>query len=140
MKIKQTTFYAMRILCRIYKEENMVVTSKEIAEKEELSQGVIAKILRELSHAGMLHAHQGRGQNCGGFSLGKDIDDITMLDVIDVMEGMDISENLDKASRKKAKALDLACDQINGEMRKVFSGYSIGYLLESDEGYQIRAG
>lgn len=140
MKIKQTTFNAMRILCRIHMEENKVVTSKEIAEKEEISQGVTSKILRELSHADMLHAHQGRGQNCGGFSLAKNIDQITIADVIVAMEGMDISENLDKASCKKAKALNLVCDQINEELRKVFSGYSIRYLLEPDKVHQSRAG
>lgn len=141
MKIKQTTFYAMRILCRIHKGKSKVVTSKEIAEKEELSQGVTLKILRELSHAGIVHAHQGRGQNCGGFSLEKSIDRITMADVIAVMEGLDIGENLDGVSRGKAKALDLACDQINEELMKLFSRYSISHLLEPDDReYQFAAG
>lgn len=62
MKIKQSTFDAIRILCRIHKEQNDVVTSREIAEKEELSPGVTLKILRDLSHTGMVHAHQGRGR------------------------------------------------------------------------------
>lgn len=133
MKIKQTTFYAMRILCRIYKEQNKVVTSKEIAEKEETSQGVTLKILRKLSQAGIVQAHQGRGQSCGGFSLTRSIEHITMADVIVALEGMDISENLDRDFREKAKALNRMCDQINEYLGKLFSDYSIRDLLESDE-------
>jgi len=53
VKIKQSTLYGIRILCRIHKEKSKVVTSKKIAEKEEISQGMIFRILRELSHAGM---------------------------------------------------------------------------------------
>ena len=109
-----------------------MVTSKEIAEKEALSQGVVLRILRELSHAGMVHAHQGRGQKCGGFSLAKSIDEITMVDVIVVLEGLDIGANLDEASREKAEVLDLACERINFYLRKMLSGYSIRCLFEPD--------
>lgn len=123
----------MRILCRIHREANNVVTSKKIAEKEELSPGVVLKILRQLSAAGIVHAYQGRGEVCGGFSLARSIDDITMADIIVALEGMDIGENLDEASGKKVKALDQACNQINEELMKLFSGYGIVYLLESND-------
>jgi len=133
MKIKQTTFCAMRILWRIYQESKEVITSKEIAEKEEISTGVTLKILRELSRAGILHVHQGRGQICGGFSLAKSIDDIKMVNIIVVMEGLDIGVNLNEDSRGKEKILDRACDQINEHLEELFSRYSIRHLFEPEE-------
>lgn len=133
MKIKQTTFCAMRILWRIHQEQKKVVTSKEIAEREEASTGVTLKILRELSRAGILHVHQGRGQVCGGFSLAKSIDDIKMVNVIVALEGLDIGVNLDEASRGKEKNLDRTCNQINEHLEELFSKYSIRYLFEPDE-------
>jgi len=45
MNIKQTTLDAFRIIGRLHKTQDRVVTSREIAEKEELSQGVILRIL-----------------------------------------------------------------------------------------------
>lgn len=133
MKIKQTTFYALRIICRINREESRVVTSKEIAEKEECSQGVTLKILRALEVAGILCVHQGRGQVCGGFSLAKSIDDITMAEVMKVLEGMDICINLDEASRQKEERLFRTCSQINRELEEIFSGYTIRELFEPEE-------
>lgn len=130
MRIKQTTFYAMRILYQIHEGEASVVTSKEIAEKEEISQGVILKILRELSHAGIVQVYQGRGKICGGFSLAKSIDDITLADIIEVLEGMDIGVNLDEASHGKESSLQRACDQINAYLEQLFSIYTLRQLLE----------
>jgi len=133
MKIKQTTFCAMRILWSIHQEKKAVVTSKEIAEKEKISTGVTLKILRELSHAGILHVHQGRGQVCGGFSLAKSIDDIKMVNIIVALEGLDIGVNLDEVSLGKEKTLDRTCDQINEHLEELFSRYSIRCLFEPDE-------
>lgn len=133
MRINQTTFCALRILYRIHREEEEVITSKEIAEKEEISQGVTLKILRDLSYAGIVQVYQGRGKICGGFSLAKSIDDITMADILMTLEGMDISVNLDEASCEKAATLLQACDQINEYLRDLFSKYSIRHLFEPDE-------
>jgi len=121
----------MRILYQIHKEEASVVTSKEIAEKEELSQGVIMKILRELSHAGIVQVHQGRGKICGGFSLAKSIDDITLADIIEVLEGMDVGVNLDEASCEEEASLHRICEQINVYLEQLFSTYSLRQLMES---------
>lgn len=133
MRIKQTTFYAMRILYRIHSEENEIITSKEIAAMEKISQGVALKILRELSYAGIVCVNQGRGRICGGFSLRKSIDDITMADIITVLEGMDIGVNLSEASCGGEASLHRACDQINIYLEQLFSGYSIRRLMEWEE-------
>lgn len=130
MKIKQSTFHALRILYRIHREEERVITSKEIAETEEISQGVIIKIARVLVQDGMLCAHQGRGQICGGFSLQKSIDEITMAEVMKVMEGIDICSKLDEISRKKGTLLFQACSQMNTDLEELFSKYTIRDLFE----------
>lgn len=133
MRIKQSTFYALRIIYRIHKEENEIVTSAEIAEKEEISQGVGLKILRKLAQAGIMQVHQGRGQICGGFSMIKTIDEITLSEVLGVMEGIDICTNLDKSTRNKEELLFRTCCQINGHLGEIFSRYTIRDLFESDE-------
>lgn len=130
MKINQSTFYAMKILYRIHSEDDRVVTSKKIAEKEEISPGVTLRILRELTKAGFLCVHQGRGQVCGGFSLVKSIDDITMADVIETLEGMDINSSREIGIRDMEEPLYQRCSRINDRLKELFSGYTIRRLFE----------
>ena len=122
MKINQTTFYALQALKRISLEKGKITTSSTIAQKEGIPQGVLLKQLRILASAGILCAHHGRGAISGGFSLIKSIDDITFLDVVDIMEHVDICTNLDE---EKDSPLFHTCSQINDSLRKEFSKYTI---------------
>lgn len=87
MKIKVSTDYALRIIRLIYMEDTKVVTSKVISEKENISQGVIIKILGILKTNDIVESHQGRGENVGGFSLRANIEELTLYDILSVMEG-----------------------------------------------------
>jgi len=133
MKIKQSTFYAFRILYRIDKGKNRVVTSKEIAEKEGYSPGMILKILRVMRQNGIVRAHQGRGEAGGGFSLEKSIDEITFLEIVKTMEDVDLCANLDEASREKETQLFLTCSRVNEELKALLSKYTVKELFEFDE-------
>jgi len=133
MKIKQSTFYAFRILYRIDKGENRVVTSQEIAKKEGYSPGMILKILRVMGQNGIVRAHQGRGQAGGGFSLEKSIDEITFLEIVRIMEGVDICANLNEASREKETQVFLICSRMNEELEMLLSKYTVRDMFESGE-------
>lgn len=130
MKIKQTTFYALRAIHRIHLEVRNIITSSVIAGKEGLSPGVVLKVLRGLSKAGMLYAHQGRGELAGGFSLVRREEEITLLEVVDVMEKMDICSNLDEQTGEPEMALLHNCRRLNGQLREELSKYTIQDLFE----------
>jgi len=133
MKIKQSTFYAFRILYRIDKGKNRVVTSKEIAEKEGYSPGMILKILRVMGQNGIVCAHQGRGEAGGGFSLEKSIDEITFLEIVRIMEGVNICVNLDEASCEKETQMFVTCSRMNEALEALLSQYTVRDLFESGE-------
>jgi len=133
MKIKQSTFYAFRILYRLDKGKNRVVTSKEIAEKEEYSWGMILKILRVMRQNGIVCAHQGRGEAGGGFSLKKKIEKITFLEIVRIMESVDLCANLDEASREKETQMFLTCSRMNEALETLFSQYTVRDLFEPGE-------
>ena len=124
MKIKKTTFYALKVIYRIHLEDKAVVTSNEIAEKEHLPYGVALKVMQMLKDSGILRVYQGRGTVSGGFSLNRQIDDITLLDVVDTMENVDICENLEEE-----EALMHKCRQINEHLREEFSKHTIQDLF-----------
>lgn len=130
MKIKQTTFYALAAIRRIHLENREIVTSTVIAEKEGLSQGVILRILRMMADASILSVHQGRGNRCGGFSLERSIDELTLLDVVNVMETLDICENLDQKAGINDDELFLSLSEINHHVREEFSKHTIRELFK----------
>jgi len=130
MKIRQTTFYALKAVHRIHVEEGDIITSNMIAEKEGFSQGVVLRILRTLVNVGILEAHQGRGRICGGFSLKKPIDKITLFDIISVMENIDICSNLDEKSKTEENKLFCSLNQINQHIKDEFSKYTLRNLFE----------
>lgn len=138
MKIKQTTLDTFRIIERLHITQNEIVTSREIAEKEEISQGVLLRIMRSLGRAGIVSAHQGRGGVSGGFSLAKSVDEITFLEVVEVMEGVDICAKLNVPSRRKERQMFLTCSRMNEELEKLLSKYTVRDLFESDEVERIR--
>lgn len=130
MKIKKTTYYALCALRMIYLDKEQIVTSNCIAKSEGISQGVVIKILRILNKEGILNVYRGRGSVCGGFSLNKSIDEITLLEIVEIMEGVNICENLDKELEEKENRLFLKCSQINEHFRAELSKYTIRELFE----------
>jgi len=114
----------------IYLEKEQVITSNCIAKSEGISQGVVIKILRMLSKEGILNVYRGSGSVCGGFSLNKSIDEISLLEIVEIMEGVNICENLDKELEEKENRLFLRCSQINEHFRIELSKYTIRELFE----------
>ena len=129
MKIKQTTFYALRVIRRVHLEGKGIITSNLIAEKENLSQGVVLRLLREMAHAGILFIHQGRGIISGGFSMRKTIDEITLLEIVETLEKVDICQNLDKKNGEIEDLLFLKFNLINEHLKEEFSKYSVKDLF-----------
>jgi len=132
MKIKQSTFYAFRIMYRLDEAGSRVVTSREIAEKEDYSAGMVLKLLCALKKGGLVSAHQGRGQASGGFRLEKDIDEITILEIVRIMEGVDICANFDETLRQKGTQMTLICSRLNEELAELLSSYTVRDLFEFD--------
>jgi len=110
-------------------EDGEVVTSIAIAEKEGISSGVLIRLLRKLSDAGILKSHQGRGSICGGFSLVKSIDEISFFDIIQLLEDVEIDINLGEELRKKETHLSDKCHQINEYLKEELSKYTIRVLF-----------
>lgn len=84
MKITQEADYAIRItlFLNIHKDEK--VEARVISEKENVPLRFALKILRKLMQGGLVKSY--RGVN-GGYSINKNPQDITLKDVIEIVEG-----------------------------------------------------
>lgn len=85
MKITQESDYAMRIVLYLSKlGVGKRIEAKVISEAEGVTLRFTLKILRKLTHKGIVASFRGIH---GGYALSKEPEDITMRDVIEAVEG-----------------------------------------------------
>ena len=82
MQLNVTTDYAIRIILYLALRKE-ITTSKEIAAAMSIPENYVLKITHKLVEAGLIKRLVGVQ---GGFSLDKTVDEITLLDIISIME------------------------------------------------------
>jgi len=85
ISISQQTDYAARIILYLaMSEPGARVTTQEIAREKLIPNALIRRIVTRLGSVGLLKTTKGRG---GGIALGRPASEISMLDVVEAMEG-----------------------------------------------------
>ena len=85
MQFNQATDYAFRVVLHLAAlPHGAIVNGQTLADKERIPQRFLHKIMRTLTAAGIIRSHRGAE---GGFALGKQAQDISLLTVIQAMEG-----------------------------------------------------
>jgi Rrf2 family nitric oxide-sensitive transcriptional repressor len=81
--ISQTTEYALRAIVCLAENPTQSQTRQQIADATQVPTDYLAKVLRSLGRAGLVLA--GRGLH-GGFTLAKPAREITVLEVVNVVD------------------------------------------------------
>ena len=89
MRFQLATDYAIRILCYLHENGNRLSTATELSDNLGISYLYFMKVTGYLKHAGLLQSVQGCN---GGYQLAKRADQISIYDVVQVIEG-DIAIN-----------------------------------------------
>jgi Rrf2 family protein len=91
MQITRAAEYAIRgVLYLCQQPEGSVCLLSEISERQRIPPSFLSKIFQNLARAGIVASSRGTG---GGFTLIKDPHDISLLDVVEAIEGQ-ISLNM----------------------------------------------
>jgi len=129
--ISSKTIYAIAALHELHElgsiPENEVLKIKEIAAKASIPQNFLEQILLELKKQGLLVSIKGA---YGGYKLAKGLNDITLKDVVLVLES-DIFSDIDQ---KDNPALQLFWDDLKQKVSTVFE-IPLSELKE----YQLKA-
>jgi len=126
--ISSKTIYAIAALHELGSiPENEVLKIKEIAAKASIPQNFLEQILLELKKQGLLVSIKGA---YGGYKLAKSLNDITLKDVVLVLES-DIFSDIDQ---KENPALQLFWDDLKQKVSTVFE-IPLSELKE----YQLKA-
>ncbi len=85
MQFNQATDYAFRVVLYLSSlPPGEIVSAQAIASREQIPMRFLQKIMRSLVKAGLILSHRGVA---GGFSLAKAPGEISLLNVVEVMEG-----------------------------------------------------
>ncbi len=82
--ITKKTDYAIRALWELARNSNCQVTATQIAHRQSIPPKYLPQIMSELSRAGLVISSRGFG---GGLKLGRQSREITLLDIIEAIQG-----------------------------------------------------
>ncbi|MCL4473948.1 MAG: Rrf2 family transcriptional regulator [Actinobacteria bacterium] len=137
MQLTRQTDYAMRAV--LYLATSPLASIKQIAEAQSIPQEYLAKILQKLAKEGIVTTHRGVG---GGVSLARAPEKISMLDVIEAIEGK-VSLNRcfvhpRECPREKFCAMHDELDRIGSSLASMFAKVNFARMAR-DEAARIGA-
>ena len=84
MQITRQADYAVRAVLHLARGGDQRIATSMIAEAQRIPPSFLAKIISQLSIAGLLHTSRGAR---GGVTLARDAKDITLLEVVEAIDG-----------------------------------------------------
>ncbi len=85
MRVPQTVVYAIHVLLRLAEHpEGSTVSCMKLAQQGKMPERFLLQILRDLAKQGLLQSTRGGG---GGFALVRRPDEISLLEIIEAVEG-----------------------------------------------------
>ena len=130
MRVSRSTGYAVLAVCYIAKHQGKgVVLSQSISKQYDIPLEYLLKILQQLVRANVLRSKRGPR---GGFSLAKPTTKITLLEVIEAVDGP-MSGDLNLAEQAKnekfSKKADLVYEKAVNSAKSVFNKTKLSALI-----------
>ncbi len=133
MKLSTRSRYAVRAILDLsvhYKGEPVQI--KDIAKREKLSIRYLENIFTQLKAAGIINSEKGRG---GGFYLAKKPEKITMLDIVQSVEGnLSIVDCVDSPSKCKKASICVSrevWEKISVGVKEILKNITLNDLIQS---------
>ncbi|NLV16638.1 MAG: Rrf2 family transcriptional regulator [Syntrophomonadaceae bacterium] len=139
MFLNQATDYAFRaVLFLAHQPDEMIVDSQTIAEREHIPTRFLLKIMPSLIRAGIIRSQRGAG---GGYALARKPEAITLLDVLEAVEGPIILNRClidpDFCSKHGPGfcPIHFTLQGIQKNLAQEFAGYNFRQLIEKEPKY-----
>lgn len=132
MQLKTTTNYAIRTLMYLA-EKGGISSSAEVANRMCIPHKYLINTAKYMKNAGFICTHSGSN---GGYSLAKSPEDITLLDIVNVMEGTIKISRCIEADMHCSRLATATCPlrtfylELQSDMENQLRRTSIGSLLE----------
>ena len=132
MELTRKGEYAIRgIIYLASKSTDQICLLSEIASAVDVPQTFLAKIFQQFSKVGLVKSYRGTG---GGFVLGRAANTITLLEVVEAVEGTIAPNrcviNAGECSREKVCPLHPVWKNVQLQVRDILSGITMQELAE----------
>ena len=134
MRVSRSTGYAVLAVCYIAKNQGSgsgVVLSQSVSKEYDIPLEYLLKILQQLVRANVLRSKRGPR---GGFSLAKPTNKITMLEIIEAVDGP-MSGELNLAEQAKGEKFsgkaDAVYEKAIASARNVFNKAKLSALIDT---------
>ncbi|HMU44634.1 MAG TPA: Rrf2 family transcriptional regulator [Ignavibacteriaceae bacterium] len=87
---KKCEYGIQAVLYLAARNDQGLIVSDEIAKNLDIPKEFVSKILQSLTESGIINSRKGR---VGGFTLGKSPDQITLLDIVEAIDGLEVFNN-----------------------------------------------
>lgn len=134
MKISTKGRYGLRILLDLaLHQDGKPRLLRDIAESQQISEKYISRLIIELRKAHLVRSIRGAK---GGFQISKKPEELTLFEVIEVMEGplaiVDCVRAPEKCGRHNLCATRLIWDRLNSEIRDAMRKITLADILDKD--------
>src|SRR5512138_2559322 len=128
MKLQKNTLLALYSVLEFAADPSRHIAAATIAEKYDVSQHHLAKVLSELTRAGVVESVRGVG---GGYRFIGNLRRLTLMDVIRLFEGESLGADPQLRSDQPVdKALDAVLSEIDQIARATFSSITLATMLQ----------
>lgn len=87
LKLSKKVEYGLIAIRHLASTKNQISTVKEISDRYSIPNEVLAKVMQKLTRGKLIISHQGA---MGGYSLARSADEISVMDVIGIVEGSQV--------------------------------------------------
>lgn len=137
MKLSMKVEYACRVLSQLARTfgHERLAHIEDLARAEEIPANYLVQILNDLRNGGLIVSRRGKQ---GGYALAKPPEEISLHDIVQVIEGELLELNLNARGQSGAKVASVWRD-ISAEMRERAASISVRDLMptESEPMYHI---
>ena len=128
--ISRTAEYALRAVVYLGNQHGVPRTTAQISQSIDAPSGYLAKVLQGLSRAQIVHSQRGLH---GGFTLARDSNELTILDVIQAVDSLRPYSNCPLGKPAHASGLcplHQRLDRLTASAEKEFHETTISELLD----------
>lgn len=131
LRISKLTDYGTVVMTYLAREDGRLHAVSEIAAEIRVAAPTVSKILKQLVHEGLVVSHRGVK---GGYSLARRPEQISMVEIIDALEGRvgltECGSSPGLCAQESLCSIRTNWQRINGAVREALAGVSLAEMAE----------